>query len=151
MSSLLTATFMIISIVSPLLSVAVFGGQLASAKRLSRMPERPPAGRAPPRPARSPAAMEAGEAAPGAEEGEEARIFVRDVVRVALAGSIDLMCFDKTGTITKVRACTPPQAKSKFGKLFVRRPTRANQTPLPLTRYRPQPASPCPRPSLWAR
>ena len=33
--------------------------------------------------------------------GDNFRIFVRDVDRVALVGKIDIMCFDKTGTITK--------------------------------------------------
>ena len=103
LSSVLAATFMLISMVSPLLSVAVLGGQLASAQRLNR--------KKPPNTTRED------------EEGEQVsadetiQIYVRDVDRMALAGKvrrqvsmfdvvrrlckIDLMCFDKTGTITK--------------------------------------------------
>mmetsp|Transcript_6045 Transcript_6045/g.21337 ORF Transcript_6045/g.21337 Transcript_6045/m.21337 type:complete len:1340 (-) Transcript_6045:129-4148(-) len=87
LSSVLAATFMLISMVSPLLSVAVLGGQLASAQRLNRK-----------KPAKETREQEEGEQA---SADETIQIYVRDVDRMALAGKIDLMCFDKTGTITK--------------------------------------------------
>eukprot|EP00960_Hanusia_phi_P040346 754406-Hanusia_phi.AAC.2 len=86
LSSVLAATFMLISMVSPLLSVAVLGGQLASAQRLNR------------KKLKQRNAEEEGEEA---SADETIQIYVRDVDRMALAGKIDLMCFDKTGTITK--------------------------------------------------
>jgi len=93
LSSVISASFMVIAIISPLLSVAILGGQLASAQRLSAVKEKP-----------SPNAA----ATHANEEDDEGdvcsnnfRIFVRDIDRVALAGKLDVMCFDKTGTITK--------------------------------------------------
>lgn len=64
------------SMVSPLLSVAVFLGQLASAKRLSKQPKRPPPGHAPPRPSRSATEMEEGEGE-GAVQATHAAVCVR--------------------------------------------------------------------------
>ena len=105
LSSIISASFMIISLVSPLLSVAILGGQLASAKRLSAVKKGPALG-LPPLPAREGSHVKL-ELSHGAGEGgglgeeDSFRIFVRDVDRVALVGKIDMMCFDKTGTITK--------------------------------------------------
>ena len=89
LSSVISASFMVISIISPLLSVAILGGQLASAQRLSAVSS-------PPQTVTPPTAAAADDDADG-----KYRIFVRDVDRVALVGKLDIMCFDKTGTITK--------------------------------------------------
>lgn len=80
---------MIMSMVSPLLSVAVMGGQLAAARRLSKEKF-------------GSSSASRGSDGEGRSKGRfEAQIFVRDVNRMALAGKVDVMCFDKTGTITK--------------------------------------------------
>jgi magnesium-transporting ATPase (P-type) len=81
-------------------SVAILGGQLASAQRLSAIKRKP--GRV----SVASAGDDADESqveddAAGDAAGDNFRIFVRDVDRVAVVGQIDMMCFDKTGTITK--------------------------------------------------
>jgi magnesium-transporting ATPase (P-type) len=120
MSSIMTALFMVISVVNPLLSVAVLGGQVASARRLAsdsgrnkrkrsiiKMPKMQGRGG---EEDEGEGDVEMGSVGakfgshPSASDGgsePQSKIFVRDVDRMALAGRVDLICFDKTGTITK--------------------------------------------------
>ena len=79
LSSVISACFLVVLMISPLLGVAILGGQLASAQRLSAV------------------------SSPSEDDDADGkyRIFVRDVDRMSLVGKLDIMCFDKTGTITK--------------------------------------------------
>ena len=71
MSSMLTAMYSIVGLINPLMSVALLGGEMKSASRLKKGSHGNP------------------------------RVFARDVHRLTIAGKVDLVLLDKTGTITK--------------------------------------------------
>ena len=71
MGSMLTAMYSIVGLINPLMSVALLGGELKSASRLRKGSKGTP------------------------------RVFARDVHRLTIAGKVNLVLLDKTGTITK--------------------------------------------------
>ena len=106
--ALLAALTMATILVNPLLPVSVMGGQLTSAKRLAgelqgwewfKSKYRSSYG----------SDLESG-------KSSDMRIFCRDIERLTLAGSVDMVCLDKTGTITQA------------GLSFIRMETESDQS-----------------------
>ncbi|KAF4664620.1 hypothetical protein FOL47_005043 [Perkinsus chesapeaki] len=105
LGSILNACTAVIGMISPLLSIAILGGQLASAARLrasSRKTRRLPlVWRCRSKKIETEEAFKSCDDEIEGDVGGNLRVYCRDVARLTLTGRVTQMCFDKTGTLTK--------------------------------------------------